>query len=43
MPTRYMGVMADDVEKKYPEAVMYHENGFAMVNYGYLGLDMIEI
>ena len=42
-PTRYRGVMVDDVEKEYPEAVIYEEDGFAKVNYHYLGIDMIEI
>ena len=42
-PNRYRGVMADDVEKEYPEAVIYEDDGFAKVNYRYLGIDMIEI
>lgn len=35
--------MADDVEKEYPEAVIYNEQGFALVNYEYLGIEMTII
>jgi hypothetical protein len=31
-----VGYMADEVEKLYPEAVVEHESGFKMVNYGRL-------
>jgi hypothetical protein len=30
----HVGVMADEVEKVMPQAVMQHENGYKMVNYG---------
>lgn len=32
--TRYTGVMADEVEKVFPDAVSHHESGYKMVNYG---------
>lgn len=35
-PVMRMGVMAQDVEKTRPEAVMTHSSGFKMVNYGAL-------
>lgn len=41
--TRYRGVMADEVEKKYPDAVDYDDYGFAKVNYGMLGMKMVEV
>ena len=40
---RYRGVMADEVEVGYPEAVIYGDDGFAKVHYGLLGLEMTEI
>jgi hypothetical protein len=40
---RYCGLMADDVEKLYPEAVSYDNDNFAMVDYRYLGTTMEEI
>lgn len=43
-PTRrFIGVMADDVEFLYPEAVVYDEAGYAKVNYGMLGIEMKEV
>jgi len=39
---RYIGVMADEVELLYPEAVM-NVDGFNWVNYGMLGLEMKEV
>lgn len=38
--TRYRGVMADEVEAKFPDAVAYNEYGFAGVNYDMLGMKM---
>lgn len=35
-PVMHMGVMAQDVEKKHPEAVTTHPSGYKMVNYGAL-------
>lgn len=35
---RHIGVMAQDVLKVYPEAVVVGENGYYMVDYGKLGL-----
>jgi len=34
---RQQGVMADEVEKVMPEAVLTHSSGYKMVNYGLLG------
>lgn len=39
----YRGVMADEVESQYPRAVARNEAGFALVNYGMLGLEMVEV
>jgi Chaperone of endosialidase len=33
---KYIGVMADEVKKVMPQAVIRHESGFDMVNYGML-------
>jgi hypothetical protein len=35
--------MADEVEEQYPRAVTYTPTGFAKVNYGMLGLEMVEV
>ena len=40
---RYVGVMADDVEKKYPQAIFTMPDGYKAVNYHMLGLEMIEV
>ena len=40
---RYRGVMADEVEVNYPDAVVYGDDGYAKVYYGLLGLEMTEI
>jgi len=40
---RYRGVMADEVEINYPEAVVYGEDGYAKVNYAIIGLEMVEV
>lgn len=40
---RFVGVMADEVEKLYPEAVFEMPNGYKAVNYAALGLEMVEI
>jgi len=40
---RYRGVMADEVAHVVPQAVTYGEDGFARVNYGLLGLEMVEV
>lgn len=37
----YIGVMADDIEELYPDAVM-EQDGFKKVNYSMLGLEMME-
>ena len=43
MPTRrFRGVMADEVEKLYPDAVMTMEDGFKAVHYAALGMEMVE-
>jgi hypothetical protein len=40
---RFIGVMADDVEKKFPEAVFEMPDGYKAVNYTMLGIEMIEV
>ncbi len=40
---RYVGVMADEVEKVNPKAVIYGKDGYASVYYEMLGLQMVEI
>lgn len=40
---RYRGVMADEVERIDPEAVVYDDLGFASVDYARLGLEMVEV
>lgn len=37
------GVMADEVEPLYPDAVVYDDLGFASVNYAMLGIEMKEV
>jgi len=39
----YIGVMADEVKAKYPEAVITMSNGFDAVNYEDLGIEMIKV
>ena len=39
---RWRGVMADEVERIDPQAVVYDDLGFASVNYARLGLEMVE-
>jgi len=41
--TRYRGVMADEVEAVMPDAVVYDDMGFASVDYGMLGIEMVEV
>lgn len=40
---RFLGVMADDVEQKFPEAVFTMPDGFKAVNYAMLGIEMVEV
>lgn len=40
---RYRGVMADDVEKTVPEAVVTGDDGFKRVNYAMLGIEFQEV
>jgi len=40
---RYVGVMADEVELSYPDAVAVMDNGFMAVNYGALGIEFKEV
>lgn len=40
---RWRGVMADEVQRVCPAAVVYDDLGFASVNYGLLGLKMVEV
>jgi hypothetical protein len=39
----FRGVMADEVELVVPEAVFTDANGFKSVNYGLIGVDMVEV
>jgi hypothetical protein len=41
--TTYLGVMSDDVRKKFPEMVVVMPNGYDAVNYAGLGIEMIEV
>jgi hypothetical protein len=41
--TTYLGVMSDDVRKKFPEMVIVMPNGYDAVNYAGLGIEMIEV
>lgn len=40
---RFMGVMADDVEQKYPDMVYDMPDGYKAVNYAGLGIEMVEV
>lgn len=40
---RYRGVMADDVEPLYPEAVVYTSSGYAAVDYSKLGIELERV
>ena len=40
---RFLGVMADEVEAYMPEAIGEDENGYKFVNYGMLGIEMMEV
>lgn len=40
---RYRGVMADEVEKVVPEAVATRPDGYKLVNYSMLGIEMVEV
>jgi hypothetical protein len=40
---RYVGVMADEVELSYPDAVAVMDNGYMAVNYEMLGIEFKEI
>lgn len=40
---RFVGVMADEVEARYPEAVLEMPGGYKAVNYAALGLEMVEV
>lgn len=42
-PTRFRGVMADEVEPRFPDAVVYDDMGFASVNYQMLGIEFEEV
>lgn len=41
--TRFRGVMADEVEPRFPDAVVYDDLGFAAVNYAMLGIQMARV
>ena len=40
---RFMGVMADDVEQKFPDMVFDMPDGYKAVNYAGLGIEMVEV
>lgn len=40
---RFRGVMADEVEKVMPAAVLFDERGYRLVDYGLLGIEMKEV
>lgn len=40
---RYRGVMADEVKRKYPQAVVEGSDGFMRVDYGMLGIQMQRV
>lgn len=40
---RYLGVMADDVEKRFPDMVYDMPDGYKAVNYAGLGIEMLEV
>jgi hypothetical protein len=40
---RFRGVMADEVEKVMPEAVLFDKRGYRLVDYGRLGIEMREV
>jgi hypothetical protein len=40
---RYLGVMADDVEQKFPAMVYNMPDGYKAVNYAGLGIEMVEV
>lgn len=42
-PDRYIGVMAQDIKQIKPEAITFHPNGYMMVDYGILGIDMQRV
>ena len=39
---RQFGVMADEVEAVLPQAVVMHPDGYKMVDYALLGIDIAE-
>jgi hypothetical protein len=41
--TRYVGVMADEVQERFPEAVYEMPDGFMAVNYALLGIELKEV
>ena len=40
---RYLGVMADDVESRFPDMVYEMPDGYKAVNYAGLGIEMVEV
>jgi hypothetical protein len=40
---RFLGVMADDVEKDFPQMVITRPDGYKAVNYAGLGIRMLEV
>jgi len=40
---RFRGVMADEIKDVLPEAVAYDSNGYMVVDYDMLGIEMVEV
>lgn len=40
---RFIGVMAQDVEKEYPNAVIINKDGFKMVDYSQIGINLVRL
>lgn len=40
---RFIGVMAQDVEKEYPKAVIINYNGYKMVDYSQIGINLLRL
>ncbi len=40
---RYMGVMADEVLERFPEAVIMSQDGYMQVDYEMLGIEFKEV
>lgn len=41
--TKFLGVMAQEIQENYPHAVSLDESGYLTVNYDQLGIDFVEL